>query len=372
MTESARIQRSSRDPAEMQQRLERWLTTTLGPGASPAISEFAGTETTGMSSDTILFRATWAAADGAHDEQLVARVAPADVDVPVFPSYDMQSQFDVIRIVDDLTEVPVPRVWWCENSPEPLGAQFFVMSRVEGLVPPDNLPYALGGNWLYDATPEQQQRLQTTTIEAIAQLHDISDPEQRFPFLEPSTSGDTPLRRHVAKTWNWYDMAKQDGAPSPLVERGFDWLEANWPAHEGPSVLSWGDSRVGNVLYQDFAPVALLDWEMAGLGPAELDICWSTYAHHVFNSFAQWAGRPGMPDFMQITDVAAQYEKLRGQALRDLRFYFVYCAVQWGCVFLRTGLRSAHFGEIEMPDTPENLIHNKPHLESLLIELDGI
>jgi aminoglycoside phosphotransferase (APT) family kinase protein len=366
------MQRSSRDPEQTRQRLEQWLGTALGGESSPEVSELSGTDANGMSSDTMLFRAKWAAADGDHDEQLVARVAPDAHDVPVFPTYDMQGQFDVIRAVADLTDAPVPRTWWCETSSEAMGAPFFVMSRVDGVVPPDVMPYTFGDNWLFDATKDQQRRLQTSTIEAIATLHDISNPNERFAYLERSAPGDSHLRRHVANTRAWYDMVAREGAPSPLVERGFDWLEANWPAHESATVLSWGDSRIGNVLYDDFAPAALLDWEMVGLGPAELDIAWIIYAHHVFQTLSGMLELPGMPGFMTPGEVAAQYEKLRGYAVRDLRFYLVYCAVQWGIVFLRTGQRSAHFGEVVMPEVPEDLIHNRIHLQTLLADVEGI
>ena len=70
-------------------------------------------------------------------------------------------------------------------------------------------------------------------------------------------------------------------------------------------------------------------------------------------------------------DVATQYESLRGYAPRDLRWFMLYAAVQWGIVFLRTGARRAHFGEQEMPAVPEELIHNKMHLESQLSDFAG-
>ena len=31
-------------------------------------------------------------------------------------------------------------------------------------------------------------------------------------------------------------------------------------------------ARIGNVMYKDFEPVGVLDWEMAALGPREMDI----------------------------------------------------------------------------------------------------
>jgi aminoglycoside phosphotransferase (APT) family kinase protein len=232
------------------------------------------------------------------------------------------------------------------------------------------MPYTFGDNWLFDAPKASQRKLQNTTIEAIAALHAIDHPTERFGFLERRVAGDTHLRRHVANTHDWYTMVKRDGAHSPLVERGFAWLDDNWPARESTPVLSWGDSRIGNVLYDDFAPVALLDWEMAGLGPAELDIGWIVYAHHVFQTMSGLLELPGMPDFMTAADVATHYESLTGHAPRDLRWFMVYSAVQWGIVFLRTGTRQAHFGEREMPEVPEELIHNRMHLESLLSDLD--
>jgi aminoglycoside phosphotransferase (APT) family kinase protein len=374
MTEPVEIEHitmkvSSREPEQVRQQLETWIGGLLEESAGVAVSDLEGSEANGMSSDTVLFRARWNDRDGAHDERLVARIAPSLADVPVFPKYDLQSQFDVIRSVASLTKVPVPRPWWCEPTGAAMGAPMFVMSRVDGLVPPDVMPYPFGDNWVFDATAQQQQTLQDSTVEAIAALHAITDAPARMPFLERDRSGDTHLRRHFANTQAWYDMARNDGTRSELVERSFVWLEDNWPAHEGATVLSWGDSRIGNVLYDDFRPAALLDWEMAGLGPRELDVAWLVYAHRVFQDITTMLGLPGMPQFLQPADVATKYESLTGYPPRDLRFYMVYCAVQWGVVFLRTGARQVHFGEIEMPANVDELIRNSIHLESLLDDI---
>ena len=45
-------------------------------------------------------------------------------------------------------------MFWNEPSPEPLGAPFFVMSRVDGQVPPDVMPYNFGDSWLFDASTD--------------------------------------------------------------------------------------------------------------------------------------------------------------------------------------------------------------------------
>lgn len=359
------VVRSSRDPAALRDALQRWLRVRLDPDADPRVTSLAGTDANGMSSDTTMFTAVWNEAGDLRERRLVARLAPAPEDVPVFPSYDLQLQWDVITLVQEATSVPVPPPRWFEAETGWLGAPFFVMDHVPGVVPPDNLPYTFGGNWLADATPDQQRALQDATVDAIADLHGISDPAERLPRLDRPEQGTSPLRRHVAHTRVWYAMAEAAGTRSGLVERSFDWLDAHWPA-ETETVLSWGDARIGNVIYRDFRPQAFLDWEMAGIGPAELDVGWLVCSHLVLNDLACGLGLPGLPHFLRRDDIVARYESRRGVRLGDLHWYLVYAALQWAIVFLRTGARQAHFAGQPLPDDPESLILSRATLESLL------
>ena len=364
--DASEVQRSSRDLDTMRARLETWLVGRLPDGAGPAVPELGRTSATGMSSETLLFEAAWNEAGASRVERLVARVAPDPADVPVFPNYYMDRQFEAIRLVGELSSVPVPRVRWYEPDPAVIGTPFFIMGRVDGDVPPDVMPYTFGGNWLFDADPVDHRRLQDATVDVLAELHAIDQAEQTFGFLTFDEPGPTRLRRHVAHAWAWYEYAKGSGPRSRIVERGFAWLEDHWPATEGPTVLSWGDSRIGNVMYQDFQPVAVLDWEMAGLAPREVDLGWLIYAHRSFQDMATSYGLPGMPQFMQPDEVAARYEQTTGLSVRDLDFYITYAGVQWGIVGLITGLRSVHFGEREMPEEVDDLLYNRPSLERLL------
>jgi aminoglycoside phosphotransferase (APT) family kinase protein len=286
--------------------------------------------------------------------------------VPVFQEYDLQRQFDAIRLVGELTSVPVPKVWWSDASGEATGVPLFVMERVDGLVPPDVMPYTFGDNWLFDATPEQQRTLQDSSVEVLANLHGIEGASERFSFLDyDDDEGDSPLARRVSHTEGWYEYAR-DGHHSELIEAGFQWLDDHWPDDEGPAVVAWGDSRIGNVMYRDFRPCAVLDWEMAALGPRELDLAWMIYAHAVFEDLARVFELPGMPHFMRRDDVASTYEAMTGYTPRDLDFYMVYAAVQWGIVFVRTGLRAVHFGEEQMPTDVDDFIRNRESLQRML------
>ena len=351
----------------MRRRLELWLASKLPLDAAPVIRSLEGTSANGMSSETLLFDAEWTDGGTRRPQRLVARVAPDSADVPVFPRYDLDRQYRAIRLVDQLTTVPVPPVWWSEPDPDPLGAPFFVMGRVDGQVPPDVMPYNFGDSWLFDASPTDQRRLQDATVAVLAELHGVDRPEERFDFLTHDAPGDTHLRRRVAHTREWYDFAVAGlGRSSPLIERGFAWLDEHWPTQEGPTVACWGDSRIGNVMYRDFAPVAVLDWEMAALGPCELDVAWLIYGHRIFEDIAASMGLPGMPEFLRPDDVAATYESLTGHTPRDLEFYGTYAALQYGIVFLRTGHRQVHFGEVDEPDDVDDLVMNRGPLERML------
>jgi aminoglycoside phosphotransferase (APT) family kinase protein len=152
------------------------------------------------------------------------------------------------------------------------------------------------------------------------------------------------------------------------VERALGWLDEHWPEVDVPDnvVLSWGDARIGNVLYRDFAPVAVLDWEMAGLGPRELDLGWLVFAHQVFQTLAETFELPGLPDVLRAEDVRRTYAEITGVEVGDLRWFEIYSGVLWAIVFMRTGTRQAHFGEIELPEDIESLFHHAPLFKGLL------
>ncbi len=363
---SAALTRSSRDPEEILPRLEEWLTRQPEITGEATITSLGGTSSTGMSSDTLLFDATYREPAGkTRTEHLVARVAPSPGDVPVFPHYDLTTQFLLLRHVGANSDVPVPRVRWDEPDPSVLGSPFFVMDRVDGVVPPDVLPYTFGDNWLHDATADQQRHLQDRTVDVIAALHALDATHPDLTRLHFSDPGATVIARHIAHTKAWYEFARRDGIRSQLIEGAFEWLDDHPPQGDG-TVLSWGDSRIGNVMYRDFEPVAVLDWEMACLGPRELDVAWLLYAHMVFEEIAHVFELDGMPHFLRPDDVLTRYEHDTGHACADLDPYLTLAAIKFGIAFLRTGTRQAHFGEITLPDDHDELLHNRPGLTTML------
>jgi aminoglycoside phosphotransferase (APT) family kinase protein len=360
----ARPQTSTRDPATMRAQLETWLALQLPAGASPRISSFEIPASNGLSSETVLFDADWGTETEPNHRRLVARLAPPPSAVPVFPVYDLDRQALVMRLVATHTSVPIPRVLWSEPDPRPLGTPFFVMERVDGLVPPDLLPYNLG-SWLSEADPGDQRRLQDATVAILAELHSIDDATAHFSFLRLGDGSNSALASHVADQRSYYDWVA-DGLRIPLLERCFTWLEDHWPKNEADPGFSWGDSRIGNIMYRDFEPVAVLDWEMAGLAPRELDLGWLISLHAFFEGVAAQFSLPGMPGFLRRDDVATTYESLTGHTPQDLDFYILYAALRHGIIMSRIHRRAIHFGEATMPDDVDDLISHRAMLEDMI------
>jgi aminoglycoside phosphotransferase (APT) family kinase protein len=119
-------------------------------------------------------------------------------------------------------------------------------------------------------------------------------------------------------------------------------------------------------MFRDFEPVGVLDWEMVGVGPREIDLGWMVFLHRFFEDLAAEHGFDSMPHFMAIDDVAATYERLSGHAPRNLDYFVTYSAVRDAIVMSRVKQRSILFGEDVKPDDPDDMVMHRRPLEQLL------
>ncbi len=333
------ITRSTRDPHETADRFGRWLSGVLPSGSNPIITDVVSPESTGMSSETLLISTSWTDDDISGMHRLVVRIEPPSDARPVFTSYDLGKQFRVMRLVRDYTAVPVPDTYWYESDPAVLGGPFFVMNRVDGLVPPDVLPYTFGDNWVCDASAAQRRALQGSVIRSMAGIHTLTPDGFDLEFLQRDAPGSTALERSLAY-WRTYHDSVVGDAPSPLLAECFEWLVDNFPSDVSRDALSWGDARIGNMMFRDQEVVAVLDWEMAEVAPPEVDLGWLCYLHLFFQDLAVQLGAPGLPDMLRPTDVRQTYTEETGRALGDLRWQMAYAAVRHALNLRRVAVRA--------------------------------
>ena len=331
--------------------LAAWAAEHLGSGL---VVVHGAPTAAGASSDTLLF--------DVGDQGFVLRRPPASDAFPLFPTYDLDRQVRAIRLVADHTDVPVPVVRWFESDPGVLGQPFIVMERVDGTPAPDQPPYVFE-SWLTAATPAQLGTVEAAMVDVLAGIHRVTDADD----LQLDSPGDTPLRRHV-EHWRAYFawVAREAAATFPLVDSAFAWLERRWPADEGMSCLGWGDARLANVLFRDFRPFAVLDWEAAAPGPRELDLGWFLFFHQYFQRVAVRYGYAGLPDFLDPARFVEAYQTVTGHTVRDLDWYLVYAEMRQAITSIRVSGRAIHRGEREPAADPRDLIMDADHLEEVI------
>lgn len=176
--------------------------------------------------------------------------------------------------------VTVPEPLFCCADPGVIGAPFFVMRRVAGIATGFRLAKAaaaMGG----DAALVRQAG------EELARIHSIRPPRQDLAFLgEPPADACTAF---VAAMRARLDAA---GTPRPVLEWGLSALERN-PLAPLPPVLCHNDFRTGNLMVQDHAITAVLDWEFAAWGDPHADLGWFCAPCWRFGNLALEAGGLG-------------------------------------------------------------------------------
>lgn len=353
-----------RDPEEVRTRLTRWLAGELGPQADPDVGPIDIPEESGFSSETLLFDATWTDQEGRRSTHgLVMRFPPGGV-LPVFPRYDLGAQARCMQLVGQHTAVPVPTCRWLEEDETHLGSPFLIMDRIDGRVPPDRMPYTFG-SWLTEATDAERDRLEKTSVEVLAGVHTITPERVDLGFLEVDAEGATPLRRHVNDQYAYYEWARR-GVTYSLIEEMLAWLEDHWPEQESDPVLGWGDARPGNMLYDGFTPVGVLDWELATVAPPEMDIGWMVFLHSFFQNLTEVLELPGLPGYFDRHRVCAIYEAASGRTPRDIEWFEAYAALRHGTIMTRTSLVEEAEGRAEPPSDPNDRILHRTQLEAIL------
>jgi aminoglycoside phosphotransferase (APT) family kinase protein len=354
---------SKRDPEELRRAFTEWFATKVD---SPELAPLSIPEGTGMSSETFLVTLT--SGPERTSERLVIRMRPALDDFPVFPSYDLELQWKCMELVAERSNVPVPNLRWMELDEGPLGAPFFVMDRLDGEAPTDMPPYVFGG-WMIDATPEQRATMQRNAIETLTQLHAIDLSGVDTAFLEIDGYSGSPIDQMLAYQHWFYDWVR-DGQSYPIIERSFAYLEAHKP-DDLDTVLVWGDARIGNMLWKDWEPVAVLDWEMATIGPREVDLAWMIFLHRFFQNLAEVFGMEGIKGFMSFDEVQTTYTEMSGYAPKQLEWFELFAALRFAIISVRTSLRSISYGQMEPVEDREGLIMLRDLMVQILDQLGG-
>ncbi|KKC26017.1 phosphotransferase family protein [Sphingomonas sp. SRS2] len=286
----------------------------------------------GKSAETILFDVQGNANGSRKRVELVLRCQMEGMEL--FLNADLRWQYRVVEALSAFSRIAVPELLGIEMDRSVLGVPFFVMKRMPGRVLPQVPNYNLSG-WLVDLAPAERERVWLNNVEAIAAVHRLAW-RNGFEFMGQLDAGAPGLEQYLNHIARWLDWAA-DGDEQPTIREALDWLGRNRPA-AAPVGLLWGDPTPANTLFgPDLRVTALLDWEMACLGPGEIDLAWFLMFDSFYSRLRGVSRLPGLPDRAQIISA---YEQAAGRRVDNIEYYEILALVRFAIIFIRA---SANF-----------------------------
>lgn len=310
--------------AELAAPLTDWFAAKLAPARDVRVTSVCSPTTNGGSSTTLFATVQW------REREPVARdfaVRLKPVSYRLFLRDNFEAQFHFMKHLAGQTDVPVPQVHFLEPDAAILGAPFFVMDKVAGDVPPDYPPFHAAG-FLFDASLDQRRRLWDSALQTMVRVArvDVGSLPQ-IVERRRDESGPEENLRHWSDSLAWVYGEE----PHALLEATNDWLWRKLPKGLKTG-LSWGDARVGNMIFRDWQCVAAIDWETVTLAGPQLDIAhwllmddfWSKYL-----GVKPLAGLPSREETIQ------QWEDLTGFKADHLDWHQVLAAYRLCIIYER-------------------------------------
>lgn len=230
-------------------------------------------------------------------------------------AHDMGREHRVLAALQP-TDVPVPEVLAFCDDPDVVGAPFYVMAEVEGVVYREPAQTA-------ELSRAQRGTLSDNLVEVLAHIHGVDLDETGLrDFGRAEGYLERQLTRWTAQ-WDASRTREVSGMPA-LIEA----LAAGRPRHS-ETTLVHGDYRLDNTLVSqpDGIPTiaAVVDWELSTLGDPLADLAtWLTYwsgPGEDGSAVPVAQGLTGHEGFPSGDEVARRYAERTGRDLADLAFY---------------------------------------------------
>ncbi len=250
------------------------------------------------------------------DRQLVLRRPPFGTAIAT--AHDMGREYRILsRLVEVYPKVPRPLLD-CDD-PAVLGATFYVMERVEGVI----LRPRMSPEMTPD--PERMAAIAEAFVTTLAELHAVD--------VDGAGLGDLGrpegyVRRQIEGWAKRYGHARSDDIPE--LERVASWLAEHPPGESGAALIH-NDFKYDNLVLDPVdgsRVVAILDWEMATLGDPLMDLG---------TTLGYWVEAGDPPELRSLdlnpttlpgnpsrVELVERYAAASGRDVGPVVFYYVY------------------------------------------------
>ncbi len=234
-------------------------------------------------------------------------------------AHDMLREARVMSALKPVYPV-VPAVLAIGDDPAVMGCDFYVMERIAGIIPRQDLPAELG----LDET--MTRKLCVGFIDKLVELHAI-DP--RSAGLSALGKGEGYVGRQVEGWSRRFREARTEDVSD--FEPVMAWLAAKRPEREIAIRAIHGDFRFDNVVLDPADPfrvIGVLDWEMATLGDPLMDLG-NALAYWVQADDDEYFRRTrrqptNAPGMLTRAEVIRHYAARTGLSVGNFDFYEVF------------------------------------------------
>jgi aminoglycoside phosphotransferase (APT) family kinase protein len=225
----------------------------------------------------------------------------------------MIREFRVLQALEKAgyTKMPHP-ISACEDETV-LGAPFFLMEKVDGLIIRNRPPA--------EATPEFFRSLSQSALDVLIELHSLELSESGLGALGK------PEGYVLRQVQGWSErFQRANTSEVSSIEEAFQWLLKSIPSHSDVAFIH-NDFKYDNLVISATGEVqAVLDWEMATVGDPLMDLG---------TTLAYWA-EAGDEDILKMfnlsyvpgnftrREVIDYYASKTGRNISEMNFYYVF------------------------------------------------
>lgn len=249
----------------------------------------------------------------AEPEQLVLKLAPPGVRRS--GNTDVYRQAPLLRALH-AAGLPVPGIRFAAADEAEFGTPYIVMPRLPGRTFVVWDPHAAFGR-----DPALIAAIWRQTAQVLASLH-------AFDWRDRLADWETP-RDALQEMQRWDSLLLKSPEPEWIaLGQALRQRLAAMPPAAAPMGLFHGDFQPGNVLFDDGRLVAVIDWELAGIGDQRLDLGWLLMMADSRSWSANWQPVTGVSPEALVAD----YEAARGQPAGDLRWHRALAGYRLGAI----------------------------------------
>ena len=228
-------------------------------------------------------------------------------------AHDMIREFRVLQALEKAGYTKMPHPISCCEDESVIGAPFFLMEKVEGMIIRNRPPVEASSSFF--------QSLSQSALDVLIELHSLELNDSGLGALGK------PEGYALRQVQGWAErFQKAKTSEVPQIEKAFEWLLASLPASSDVAFIH-NDFKYDNLVISTSGEVqAVLDWEMATVGDPLMDLgtTLAYWAEAEDEDILKMFNLSYVPGNFTRREVIDYYAFKTGRNVSEMGFYYVF------------------------------------------------